>query len=98
MNTNQKNTIKELADDHIDYVSKYCVGESNHFMVFEDENGDAYVYSQKVTLSPDYAGMDFDYKIVKVDKAGFDKEIEAKEYADGGHIEYLKKLKRVNNE
>jgi hypothetical protein len=98
MNNNQKNTIKELAEQHIDYVSKYCVGDSSHFMVFEDENGDAYVYSQKVTLSPDYSGMDYDFKILKVDKAGFENEVEYKEYSKGGHIEYLKKLKRVNNE
>ena len=39
--------------------------------------------------------MDYDIRTVKVDKAGFDKEMDAKEYGEGGHIEYLKKLKRV---
>jgi hypothetical protein len=95
MNNNQKNTIKDLADEHIDFVAKYGVSNSNHFQVFEDENGDVYVFSQRVTLSADFSGMDYDIRTVKVDKAGFDKEMDAKEYGEGGHIEYLKKLKRV---
>ena len=96
MNTNQKNTIKDLSEKHYDYVSRYCVGNSSLFELFGDENENVYVYMQKVTLRPDYTGVDYNFDIYVVDKAGFDREIDQKEYEDGGEIEYLKKLKKIN--
>jgi hypothetical protein len=96
MNTNQKNTIKDLSEKHNEYVSRYCVGNSSLFELFEDENGNIYVYSQKVTLRPDFTGVDYNFDLNVVDKAGFDKEVNQNEYEDGGEIEYLKKLKKIN--
>ena len=96
MNTNQKNTIKDLSEKHYDYVSRYCVGNSSLFELFGDENENVYVYMQKVTLRPDYTGVDYNFDIYVVDKAGFDREVDQKEYEDGGEIEYLKKLKKIN--
>lgn len=96
MNSNQKNTVQELSQEHHDYVAKYGVGDSNHFWVFEDESGNVYVYAQKVKLRSDYAGVDYHFSIHKIDKAGFEKEVEPMEYKDGGEIEYLKKLKKIN--
>ena len=95
MNTNQKNTLEELSEEFYRYIGRYGVGESSKFIPFEDEVGNIYIYDTRGTLRADFAGVDYETNIIKVDKAGFHSLVEPIEYEEGGVIEYFKKLKKV---
>jgi len=97
MNNNQKEAVERLKkiyyENCLEMVDTYG---SCFFHVYESDNGNVIVFSRADYLNPEMTGVERNFKLVEVDKAGFEKDLDEvyKEFYE--KHDFVKNLKLIN--